>query len=260
MWDPGTYLRYADERSRPFFELVARVADQSPAEVVDLGCGPGTLTVELARRWPAARVSGIDSSAEMIESARASGAATTVSFDVGDVVDWHAGAQVDVVIANAVLQWVPEHEALLDRWVGELRSGATLAFQVPGNFDAASHRLIREVAGDDRWSDQLAGVLRGAEAVSEPAGYARRLLDAGCRVDAWETTYLHVLAASAGGDHPVLAWTEGTALRPVRAALDDAAWRAYRAGLNARLGTAYPIHNGQVVFPFRRVFVVATVS
>jgi trans-aconitate 2-methyltransferase len=252
MWDPGTYLRYADERSRPFFDLLARVDHDDPRAVVDLGCGPGTLTRELARRWPRARITGLDSSAEMIDAARAQ--PSTVDFTVLDARDWHAAPDVDVVICNAVLQWVPGHRDLLRRWIGELGTGAVFAFQVPGNFAAPSHRAIHEVAAD--FGEALAGVLRD-DPVAEPVDYAGDLLDLGCRVDAWETTYLHVLTAT-DTTHPVLSWVEGTALRPVRAALDDIAWRRFRDDLTVRLNRHYPIHNGRTIFPFRRIFVVAT--
>lgn len=254
MWDPTTYLRYGDERSRPFHDLLARVAADRPRAVVDLGCGPGQLTATLARRWPASRVVGLDSSAEMI--GRATALAAPVSFAVADVRDWHPDPDVDVVVANAVLQWVPGHQELLTRWAGQLSAGAWLAVQVPGNFDAPSHRALREVAGRPGWRADLAPLLREAP-VDDPADYARRLTGAGCAVDAWETTYVHLLPARADADHPVLAWMEGTALRPVRAVLDTARWADFRAELGACLAQAYPVRQGQVYFPFRRVFVVA---
>ncbi|MFI7429018.1 trans-aconitate 2-methyltransferase [Micromonospora sp. NPDC049836] len=266
MWDPSTYLRYGDERSRPFHDLLARVPAERPRAVVDLGCGPGTLTATLADRWPGSRVSGLDSSAEMIARARALArtralaAARTVAgpvtFAVGDVRSWHPEPDVDVVVCNAVLQWVPGHRDLLTRWVAELPTGAWLAVQVPGNFDAPSHRALREVAGRDRWRDSLAPLLREAP-VDDPVDYAALLVGAGCAVDAWETTYVHLLPAAAAPDHPVLTWMEGTALRPVRAALDAAGWADFRAELGVRLAEAYPIRQGQVYFPFRRIFVVA---
>ncbi|WP_262283778.1 trans-aconitate 2-methyltransferase [Micromonospora sp. MA102] len=265
MWDPSTYLRYGDERSRPFHDLLARVAAERPRAVVDLGCGPGTLTTTLVGRWPGSRIAGLDSSAEMIARARALGRigslaragvlAEPVSFTVGDVRDWRPEPDVDVVVCNAVLQWVPGHQALLTRWAATLPTGAWLAFQVPGNFAAPSHRALREVAGRDRWRDTLAPLLREAP-VEDPVDYAALLVGAGCAVDAWETTYVHLLPA-AGGDHPVLAWMEGTALRPVRAALDAAGWADFRAELGVRLAEAYPVRQGQVYFPFRRIFVVA---
>jgi trans-aconitate 2-methyltransferase len=257
MWDPTTYLRYGDERARPFGELLSRISADAPAEVVDLGCGPGTLTMHLPERWPAARVVGLDSSEEMIRSARALG--STIAFEVADVRDWHPSAAVGVVLANAVLQWVPGHDELLRRWATELTPGAVLAFQVPGNFDAPSHRAIRAVADRPRWQSALAGVLRGTESVLEPTAYVQLLSTAGASVDAWETTYLHQLPV-AGPDHPVLSWVEGTALRPVRAALGDADWAAYRAELSAELTRAYPVHNGLAYFPFRRIFVVARIG
>ncbi|SCF30927.1 trans-aconitate 2-methyltransferase [Micromonospora mirobrigensis] len=254
MWDPTTYLRYGDQRSRPFHDLVARIAADRPRAVADLGCGPGTLTATLARRWPAARITGLDSSAEMI--GRAAALDTPVHFTVGDVRDWRPGADDDVLVCNAVLQWVPGHEELLTRWAGELPAGAWLAFQVPGNFAAPSHRALREVARRDRWAAVLGPLLREAP-VGDPADYAALLTAAGCAVDAWETTYLHLLPAPDGAAHPVLSWMEGTALRPVRAALDAAGWSDFRAELGVRLAEAYPVRQGQVYFPFRRIFVVA---
>jgi trans-aconitate 2-methyltransferase len=257
MWDPTTYLRFSDERGRPFGDLVSRVMAQEPAEVVDLGCGPGTLTVGLLDRWPKARIRGLDSSGEMIESAR--GLGSPVEFAVTDVRDWHADPQVDVVLANAVFQWVPGHLDLHLRWAGELRAGATLAFQVPGNFGAPSHVAIREVAERGPWAERALTGLRDPDSVLDPGEYAIALADAGCAVDAWETTYVHQLPATAPS-HPVLAWVEGTALRPVRAALSDDEWNDYRSALSVRLAQLYPVHNGLVYFPFRRIFVVARVG
>ncbi|MGC4807284.1 trans-aconitate 2-methyltransferase [Micromonospora sp. DT233] len=254
MWDPTAYLRYADERSRPFHDLLARVPAQRPRTVVDLGCGPGTLTATLARRWPAARVVGLDSSAEMIERAAALG--EPVDFAVADVRDWHPGPDVDVLVANAVLQWVPGHRELLTRWVAELPAGAWLAVQVPGNFDAPSHRALREVAGTGPWAAELTPLLRAAP-VDDAESYAALLTGADCAVDAWETTYVHLLPAPTDADHPVLTWMEGTGLRPIRAALDDRRWAEFRSALRARLAEAYPVRRGQVSFPFRRIFVVA---
>ncbi|GAA2699738.1 trans-aconitate 2-methyltransferase [Micromonospora olivasterospora] len=254
MWDPATYLRYGDERSRPFHDLVARIAVERPRAVVDLGCGPGTLTAALAARWPTSRTAGLDSSPEMVERAAALGA--PVEFAVGDVRDWRPAPDVDVLVSNAVLQWVPGHRELLARWAAELPAGAWLAVQVPGNFDAPSHRALREVARSGPWAAELTPLLREAP-VDDAAGYAALLAGAGCAVDAWETTYVHLLPARADADHPVLAWMEGTALRPVRAALDGARWADFRARLGVRLAAAYPVRGGQVYFPFRRVFVVA---
>ncbi|MEH1166079.1 trans-aconitate 2-methyltransferase [Micromonospora sp. CPCC 205539] len=254
MWDPTTYLRYGDERSRPFHDLVARIPAEHPRTVVDLGCGPGHLTATLAGRWPASRVLGLDSSPEMIDRARALDA--PVEFTIADVRDWRPTGDEDVVVTNAALQWVPGHQELLRRWAVDLPAGAWLAMQVPGNFAAPSHQALRDVASHPAWRAELAPLLR-ADPVDDPADYAASLTDAGCAVDAWETTYVHLLPADPAADHPVLTWMDGTALRPVRAALDAAAWSDFRAELGVRLTAAYPVRQGQVYFPFRRVFVVA---
>ncbi|WP_018352585.1 trans-aconitate 2-methyltransferase [Longispora albida] len=251
MWDPGTYARYGGERSRPFFDLVSRIGATAPRTVTDLGCGPGNLTAALAVRWPDATVAGIDSSAEMIEAAAGTAG---VTFSVGDVRDWVPGPDTDVVVSNAVLQWVPGHEELLRSWARALPSGAWLAFQVPGNFAAHSHDLLRELAATDAWAPKLDWKPR-VDPVLDAAGYAGLLLAEGCTVDAWETSYLHLLPAA--GTHPVLTWMEGTALRPVRARLGDAGWEAFRAELEPKLAAAYPVVHGVVPFEFRRVFCVA---
>jgi trans-aconitate 2-methyltransferase len=249
MWDPAVYRRFGTERSRPFFDLTGRVGAERPRAVADLGCGPGELTLTLAERWPGARVTGVDSSPDMIAQAAAHGG--PARFELGDVHDWKPAPDVDVLITNATLQWVVGHQELLARWAVELPAGAWLAMQVPGNFDAPSHRLLRAVAG--RYD--VGHVTREAP-VDDPAPYAGLLLAAGATVDAWETTYLHLLPDD-GGEHPVLRWMEGTALRPVKAALDENAWQSFRTELGRELAAAYPVAHGVVAFPFRRVFVVA---
>jgi trans-aconitate 2-methyltransferase len=251
MWDPSKYLAFADHRSRPFFDLLARVSADAPRRVVDLGCGPGNLTATLAGRWPDAALEASDSSPEMVAAARERGIDATVL----DVRDWQPAPDTDVVVSNAVLQWVSGHDELLARWVKQLPHGAWLAFQVPGNFDAPSHVRVREQAASEVWRDRLAPVvLREDDAVLDPAGYAALLSDAGCEVDAWETTYLQRLK----GEDPVLEWVTGTALRPVRNTLSDEDWQRFRTELAPKLRSDYPRRaDGTTWFPFRRVFVVA---
>jgi trans-aconitate 2-methyltransferase len=251
MWDPSKYLAFADHRSRPFFDLVGRIQADAPRRVVDLGCGPGNLTETLASRWPGATVEASDSSPEMVAAARERG----IDATVGDVREWQPAPDTDVVVCNAVLQWVSGHDDLVARWVKQLPHGAWLAFQVPGNFGAASHVRIRELAATPEWRRRLATVvLRENDAVLDPEGYAALLSDAGCEVDAWETTYLQRLT----GADAVLEWVTGTALRPIREALSDADWQEFRAALAPRLRADYPRRaDGTTWFPFRRVFAVA---
>jgi trans-aconitate 2-methyltransferase len=249
-WHPQTYLRYADERSRPFHELVARVPRDDAARVVDLGCGPGQLTASLTRRWPGAEVVGVDSSAEMVQAA-APYANAQVRFEHADIRRWRAAEPVDVIVANAALQWVPEHRAQLARLVGMLSSGGVLAFQVPGNHGEPSHLLLRELARDPRFAAATAGLERPV--AHDALTYLGDLTALGCAVDAWETTYLHVL----DGDDPVFGWISGTGARPVLQALDPEQRAVFEAEYKTMLREAYPRRPFGTVLPFRRVFVVA---
>ena len=257
MWDPATYLRFGSERARPFFDLLTRVQAEDPRFVVDLGCGPGNLTALLAARWPGAHVLGVDNSPEMIEAARAEagrgrGEAARLAFALADIRDWRARRQVDVFTCNAVLQWLPGHLTLLTSWAGWLAPGGWLAFQVPGNFDQPSHTIMRDLACSPRWAPRLRGVQLNRQA-SGPGAYLDLLASAGCEVDAWETTYLHVLQ----GEDAVLEWYRGSGLRPVLAALPEAEAAEFTAEYAERIRAAYPPAPYGTVLPFRRVFVVA---
>lgn len=247
-WDPPSYLHFDDHRTRPFHDLLARIGARAPRRVVDLGCGPGHLVGLLAGRWPRAQITALDSSPEMVAAARARG----IEARQVDVVDWTPEPDADVVVTNAVLQWVPGHLDLLPRWLAALPAGAWLAVAVPGNFAAPSHALVRGLAAEDRWEDRV--VLRGVDTVPEPDVYAELLTATGAEVDVWETTYVQRLT----GDDPVLRWIASTALRPVRDALDDEEYAAFLADLAPRLRAAYPARpDGTTWFPFRRIFAVA---
>ncbi|WP_083410304.1 trans-aconitate 2-methyltransferase [Mycolicibacterium rutilum] len=252
MWNPDVYLAFADQRGRPFYDLLARVNADAPRRVTDLGCGPGNLTATLAARWPNAVIEAWDSSPEMVAAAQERG----LDARVGDVRDWSPAPDTDVVVSNATLQWIPDHSALLVRWAQQLAAGSWIAIQVPGNFDAPSHRAVRELARRERWAEPLRDFPFREGQVDGPAGYAGLLTDAGCAVDAWETTYIHELT----GENPVLDWITGTALRPVRSRLSDPEWDEFRAELIPLLDESYPRRSdGRTFFPFRRIFVVAQV-
>jgi len=252
-WDPATYLRFAGERARPFAELLARIGAEAPSTVVDLGCGEGSLTASLARRWPGARVTGLDSSPEMLAAAAAEARPGRVEFTLGDVRTWSPTGPVDVVVSNAVLHWVPAHDRLLTGWAGRLTPGGWLAVQVPGNFRAPTHALLADLCRAPRWADRLAGAAPRADAVLDPTGYLVVLTGAGLAADAWETTYLHVLT----GDDPVLGWVRSTVLRPVLALLPEDEAARFTAEYAAALRDAYPVRpDGTTVLPFRRVFAV----
>jgi len=249
MWDAAQYLRYGDERARPFLDLIARIGAAAPSSVVDLGCGPGNLTALLARRWPDADVSGVDNSPEMIAAARA--AAPGPRFEIGDVRDWRPDRAPDVITCNAVLQWVPGHDDLVVSWADALAPGGWLAFQLPGNFSSPTYSVAAELAASPRWRALLKGAELNRQA-GEPGDYVRLLARPGFQVDAWETTYQHILP----GDDAVLEWTKGTMLRPILAALGEGQAADFLAEYGERLRWAYPTESFGTVFPFRRVFTV----
>lgn len=254
VWDPQRYLAFAGERGRPFVDLIGRVDALEPRDVVDLGCGPGNLTSLLADRWPASAITGIDSSAAMVRSASDNHQREGLVFHRADLRDWLSTAnpgQVDVLVTNAALQWVPGHLELMPDLVRAVAPGGWLAFQVPGNFAEPSHTLRDELAAEEPYAEHLRDV--ALPSAHDAATYLRALQGLGCSVDAWETTYLHVLH----GPDPVFTWISGTGARPTLQALPDDLRPGFEDELKRRLRTAYADDGHGVVLPFRRIFVVA---
>jgi trans-aconitate 2-methyltransferase len=259
-WDPAQYQRYADERARPFFDLIARVRTASPSTVVDLGCGPGPMTAALAERWPHAYVLGLDSSPDMIDAASAHTRPGHLEFRRLAIEEWEP-VPVDVVVSNAALQWVPAHPALLPRWTSALRPGGAIAIQMPRTSAMPVGEIFTRIATSPRWRGLLGAVagtggprsLSGS--VRGVTGYVDQLARLGLSVDAWETTYVHVLP----GADPVLEWFSGTGLRPYLDALagEPGALADFRAEVAARLREAYPPQPYGTLLPFPRIFVVA---
>jgi trans-aconitate 2-methyltransferase len=254
-WDPKQYGRFAAERSRPFFDLLGRVQREPVRTAADLGCGPGELTRVLVERWPAARITGVDSSPEMLAAAAAHELPGRLRFVQGDIATWRSDEPLDLIVSNAALQWVHGHERLLPALAGMLAPGGTLAVQMPDFFETASHRVIRAVAEGPRWRSTLAGAGLQPGVVRPLPWYVEQLHALGFAVDAWATTYIHVLK----GDNPVLEWIKGTALRPFLARLDAAATAAFLGEVGERLLLAYPPGTGGVtLLPFPRLFFVAS--
>jgi trans-aconitate 2-methyltransferase len=253
MWDASQYLKYARERSRPFFDLLARVECEYAAFIADLGCGAGNLTRSVAERWPGARVVGVDSSPQMLEQARSAALPGRLDFVQADLATWLPDAPVDLIVSNAAFQWVPDHGALFARLTKLLSATGTLAVQVPYHFNDHAHRIIEETKTDPRWGADLKGIGLHQNSVMPLRWYVEHLQDLGLAVDAWETTYLHVLT----GANPVLEWFKGTALRPLLSALAPAAQDEFLAELGQRLKTAYPPRGEVTILPFTRLFIVA---
>lgn len=247
MWDPEQYLVYASERSRPFFDLLSQIPLLQAQQVVDLGCGPGNLTLHLVTRFPGARLRALDADPLMLQRAAELGLAT----ELQDIRDWCPCSNTDVVLSNAVLHWLPEHPKLLVIWLKALKAGAWLGFQVPANQDQPSHQIPLQLAQSAAWHSRLAGVL-ASETVLDLAAYQRLLAPWADRLNLWQTTYLHSLL----GTDPVLDWLSGSYLRPVKAALTDEAWQDFCAELRPLLREAYPLHQGTCLLPFTRRFAV----
>jgi trans-aconitate 2-methyltransferase len=254
MWDAGQYLKYADERARPFADLLAQVGRAEVSCIVDLGCGTGSLTRILAERWPSARVVGVDNSSEMLAQAVPLTIPGRLEFVQADLAHWSPREPVDLLVSNAALQWVGDHDAVLGRLAGLLAAEGTLAVQMPNRFQTPSQVAVEQTTAEPRWAAALAGVGLHRESVLPIARYIHRLHDLGFRVNAWETTYIHVLT----GEDPVLEWLKGTGLRPLLERLGTEEGGAFLQALGSRLKAAYPARGGVTLFPMPRLFFVAT--
>jgi trans-aconitate 2-methyltransferase len=250
-WDPGQYALYADERSRPFFDLLDRVPDRDYRSIADLGCGPGELTAVLAQRWPMATVLGLDSSPEMLARSARHAVPGRLQFRLGDIADFDEPQ--DLLFSNAALHWLGDHDVLVQRLAGLVRPGGCFAVQMPSNFQARSHALLGELAAEGPWARKLTNGWRPPDSMPLDF-YVKALWPLGFRVDAWETEYYLVLQ----GDDPVLEWVKGTALRPILGLLDDDEAAEFTAIYAARLRRDYPKTEHGTLYPFKRIFFVAT--
>ncbi len=251
-WSAQQYLKFEDERSRAARDLLAQVPYAAPRDVVDLGCGPGNSTELLARRWPQARIGGVDSSDDMLRQARER--LPQVAFAKADLAQWSPPPGVDVLFANAVFQWVPDHVAHLQRLAAALDDSGVLAVQMPDNLDEPSHALMRATAADGPWAAQLASAAAARGPLPAPAVYYDALKPLSARVDIWHTVYYHVL----DGPAAIVEWVKGTGLRPFLDPLDEAMREAFLAAYTERIAKAYPpCADGRVLLRFPRLFVVA---
>ncbi|HHV3003336.1 trans-aconitate 2-methyltransferase [Escherichia coli] len=201
-WNPSLYLHFAAERSRPTVELLARVPLENIEYIADLGCGPGNSTALLHQRWPAARITGIDSSPAMIAEARS--ALPDCLFVEADIRNWQPEQALDLIFANASLQWLPDHYELFPHLVSLLSLLGVLAVQMPDNWLEPTHVLMREVAWEQNYPD------RGREPLAGVHAYYDILSEAGCEVDIWRTTYYHQMPSH----QAIIDWVTATGLRP----------------------------------------------
>lgn len=252
-WDPDQYARFEAWRDRAALDLLLRLPDGlEPREIWDLGCGAGQHAALLKRRHPGAAVHGVDSSAAMIERARARPEA--VDWSVGDIAAWRPERPADLIFANASLQWLDGHEALFGRLAEALAPGGVVAVQMPMAHETRHHAILREVAGDGPWATRVAEA-RPIQPLLPDEAYYAVLAQACDQIDIWSTTYLHALT----GADPVLEWMKGTALRPYLTALDgDPMQAAFLTALGEALSRAFPRRaDGVTLLPFPRLFLVA---
>jgi trans-aconitate 2-methyltransferase len=259
-WSAQQYVAFEEERTRPVHDLLAAVPAVEVRVAVDIGCGPGNSTEVLAARFPHARVSGFDSSPDMIAAARAR--LPNIRFEVADIGAWIKPAAlpaesvpIDVILANAVLQWVPDHATLFPALLAKLAPAGSLAVQVPDNLAEPAHTLMREIAEEGPWRDTLASADRARVSIQRADWYYGLLSSSCARVDVWRTTYYHALA----GENAIVEWFKGTGLRPFLDPLSAEQRIEYLARYAARVKRAYPPSpDGTVLLPFPRLFIVAT--
>jgi len=250
-WDPAQYLKFAGPRLRPAIDLLARLDVEDPALVYDLGAGAGNVTRLLQARWPHARITGVDESAEML--AKAAAAAPGITWERADLATWRPPRPPEVIYSNAALHWLDGHDRLFPALLAALAPGGILAVQIPRNFSAPSHTAITEAARSGPWRATLEPLLRPAP-VGDPAFYFDLLAPRAAALDLWETEYLQVLE----GDDPIKEWTKGTWLVPLLDALAEPEKSRFEACYTALVARAYPRRpDGRTLFPFRRLFIVA---
>lgn len=250
-WDPAQYAKFTDHRIRPALDLLARVPLDAPSSVVDLGCGPGNVTVRLAERWPKSNITGVDGSSDMLRVAREK--YPQLRWQQRDLATWSADQPVEVLYSNATLHWLGDHAALIPHLFAQVAGNGFMAIQMPRNFGAPSHRIAHELANSPRWRDRLQYLVRSTP-VAEPGFYYDLLAPLTRHLEIWETEYIQALT----GERPVLEWIKGTWLRPFLDVLDQSDQSSFESEYAMRVAEAYPRRaDGVTIFPFRRLFLVA---
>ncbi len=249
-WNPDQYLQFASQRLRPARDLLGAIFLERPRHITDLGCGPGNVTALLHARWPEAALVGVDRDPAMLARARQDYPA--LEWRQGDAATWVPDGPQDLIFSNAALHWLGDHDRLFPRLMDCLAPGGVLAVQMPANFQAPSHALIRALAARPPWADLLAGAAMGG--VAEVEDYYRLLAPLSGHLDLWTSEYWQALE----GANPVLGWLQGTTLVPYLAPLDPAGRQAFLGALGDELARAYPPDGaGVTLYPFRRLFLVA---
>jgi len=250
-WNPQQYLAFADHRLRPVMDLLSRIPLEAPERVIDLGCGAGNATKILHQKWPDARITGVDSSPEMLDRARKE--TPEIAWIQADIATWRPPEPPDVLFTNAALHWLDGHETLFPALAGQIKPGGVLAVQMPANFRAPSHSLIEEIGLEPRWRAAI-GPLIKEPPTKEPGFYYDLLAPIAETLDIWQIEYVQVLH----GEDPVAEFTKGSWLPHFLEALQEPDRADFEDEYKARLRDAYPKRaDGTTLFPFKRLFIVA---
>lgn len=252
-WNPAQYEKFADERARPFHDLIRLVAWEPRMRIVDLGCGTGDLTVQLRAESEESIVEGVDSSSAMIERGLRKDV-DGVRFVLGDLASYGDRGAYDLVFSNAALHWLGDHATLVPRLLRlARRGGGQIAWQIPSNHRHPAHALIADRLVREEPFKTLLGGYVGESPVLEVDQYARLLHGSGAReIEAVERVYCHDLGSVAG----VVEWTRGTTLLPYLERLPpevhDALFDRYRELLKEELGAQL-----RYFYTFRRILLHA---
>jgi trans-aconitate 2-methyltransferase len=251
-WSSAQYLKFEDERTRPARDLLAQVPLERATRAYDLGCGPGNSTELLIARFGKDSVIGLDSDPNMLAAARSRLKGST--FLEADLETWQAPEPADLLYANAVFQWVPDHLAALARLMEGLKPGGVLAVQMPDNLQEPSHIAMEEAARQGPWQAAFTKRNPKRDPLPAPSAYYERLAPKSSRVDLWHTIYNHPMANADG----VVEWMKGTGLRPYLDTAGPQHADAFTEAYRARIAALYkPMADGRVLFRFPRLFVVA---
>ena len=243
-WDPHQYHKFQAQRSAPFFDLLALVDVRPNLKVVDLGCGTGELTRQLADALPNSDVTGLDSSPQMLEKA-GSFSSPNLRFVQGDQAQ--LTGEWDLVFSNAALQWSENHAQLIPRIFRALKPGGQIVVQVPSNHNHISHQIIRETANAEPFRTILGGFIRYAPVLAVDQ-YAQLLFDCGGEnIVIFEKVYAHILENSAA----VVEWISGTACVPYFEKLGEHK-ESFLKAIRTKMQNALP--QSPVFYPFRRTF------
>ena len=251
-WNPSLYLKFQSERTQPSIDLAGRIILENPKDIIDLGCGPGNSTEILSKRWPDAEISGLDSSATMIEKARHD--FPSIEWIHDDAAKFVPSKKYDLIFSSAALQWIPGHKSLLPQLYGWLKPGGVLAVQVPANNQSALHLAMIKVSRTEKWYD----FTKNCESLifyHSPDFYYEILSQLTADLNIWETTYYHIMESHMA----LIEWYRSTGMRTYLESLpDDISRKEFESEILEEILTSFPLQaDNKVIYPFRRLFFLA---